>query len=142
MQADDFRRALAQAPRARSEHFAVHAPPARRPAGSVAHHAAGNLSTPVITATSVPVEDHPRLGLVLPKRLARHAVTRNLLRRQGRAVWAASAAARTAGDWVIRLSRPFDRAHYPSAASPALRSAVRAELQALLAKACDPERQR
>jgi len=83
---------------------------------------------------------HPalRYGLVVPKRLARRAVTRNLLRRQMRQALldhhdALSAAPQ--GLWVLRLRSAFDTREYPSAASAALRQVARQELQALVASA-------
>lgn len=85
------------------------------------------------------------LGLVVPKRHARRAVTRSLIKRQMRAQLASLVAA-PAGDatrraalrqglWVLRLKAPFDRALFRSAASDALRTAVRVELAELLARA-------
>lgn len=79
-----------------------------------------------------------RLGLVVPKRMARRSVTRNLIRRQMRAVVSEQLRqghALVAGDWVLRLRSPFDPVAYPSAASAALRRAARAELQDLLLQA-------
>ena len=78
--------------------------------------------------------------MVVPKRHARRAVTRSLLKRQMRAqmlaaVTRADPATRPApGLWVLRLKAPFDPATYPSAASAALRVAARDELLALLAR--------
>ena len=91
----------------------------------------------------VPLADLPAsgvteswLGCVVPKRHARRAVTRTLLKRQIRS---AAAAARLApGLWVIRLRAGFDRAAFPSAASDALQTAARRELDSLLAKAPRP----
>ncbi len=40
-----------------------------------------------------------------------------------------------AGLWIVRLRSPFERQAFPSAASEALRSAVRSELDLLLAAA-------
>ncbi len=74
------------------------------------------------------------LGLVVPKRHARRSVTRNLLKRQMREVVAECAHALPAGLWVLRLKSPFDPRQFRSAASPALRSAARAELRQLLAR--------
>lgn len=81
------------------------------------------------------------LGLVVPKRHARRAVTRSLLKRQMRARMA-DAVARTqppaglpAGLWVLRLKSPFDKARFASAASAALREAARSELALLLQRA-------
>ena len=46
-----------------------------------------------------------RLGLVLPKRLAKQAVTRNLIRRQAREAFRHQAAALPPLDLVLRLTR-------------------------------------
>lgn len=90
-----------------------------------------------------PVDETPvcclpggRLGLVLPKRQARRAVTRTLMKRQSRAIHHQFAAKLPAGDWVLRLRAPFDVQLFPSAASPALKQAVRQELLGLFAQAC------
>ena len=87
----------------------------------------------------------------MPKRNARRAVTRSLLKRQMRnaalrrigapaaestdETVADETAALRAGLWVVRLRAPFDRSTYPSAASDALRVAARAELDAVLRRA-------
>lgn len=84
-----------------------------------------------------PVDDSPAghwLGTVLPKRLARRAVTRNLLRRQIRAAMSRHQARLPAGLWVVRLRAAFPRSHFVSAASDALRRAAGAELDALLVR--------
>ena len=76
-----------------------------------------------------------RLGLIVPKRHARRAVTRVLIRRQARVLMAAASSRLPRGDWVVRLRLGFDVKQYPSAASDALRRAVRAELTELTAAA-------
>ncbi len=73
-------------------------------------------------------------GAVVPKRHARRAVTRTLLKRQIRAAMTAHVADLPNGLWVVRLRAPFDRVAFPSAASPALQRAARDELEALLAR--------
>ena len=95
--------------------------------------------------------------MVVPKRNAKRAVTRTLLKRQMRnaalrlldtpvpadggvrsvATGPDSDAPDTlrAGLWVVRLRAPFDRARYPSAASDALRRAARVELDAVMQRA-------
>lgn len=78
------------------------------------------------------------LGCVVPKRYARRAVTRTLLKRQIRSV--AESAALPPGLWVVRMRAGFDRVAFPSAASEALRDTARGELDALLAKARSPGR--
>jgi ribonuclease P protein component len=75
------------------------------------------------------------LGAVVPKRHARRAVTRTLLKRQIRAVVAERAGALLGGLWVVRLRAPFDKAVFPSAASDALRLCARDELERLLGAA-------
>ena len=107
-----------------------------------------------------PIAMHGRPGWasVVPKRHARRAVTRSLLKRQVRAAVdrvaglpqeaAASALPKSPGEprrpagaglygglWIVRLRAPFDRLAFPSAASQALRGVVRAELDGLLAAA-------
>jgi ribonuclease P protein component len=73
------------------------------------------------------------LGVVLPKRLARRAVTRNLLRRQIRAATLRHLSTLPPGLWVVRLRAPFAVADFVSAASSRLRQAARDELDGLLA---------
>lgn len=75
------------------------------------------------------------LGTVVPKRHARRAVTRNLVKRQMRAAVGRHVAALAQGLWVLRLRTPFDRTLYPSATSEALRRAVRAELDQVIQRA-------
>jgi len=70
-----------------------------------------------------------------PASHARRSVTRNLLKRQIRAVVGERARTLAAGIWVVRLRAPFDKAVYPSAASEPLRLAARTELQQLLIRA-------
>jgi len=72
------------------------------------------------------------LGLVVPKRHARRSVTRQLIRRQMRAAVARRPLA--PGHWLLRLRGGFDVRRYPSAASDALRLAVRSELEQLFEK--------
>lgn len=87
------------------------------------------------TVTRRPVDG--RLGLVLPKRLAKRAVTRTLMKGQARAICRQFAADLPAGDWVLRLRAPFDVKQFPSAASLALKQVVRLELLSLFAQACE-----
>ncbi len=71
------------------------------------------------------------LGCLVPKRHARRAVTRNLLKRQVRSVFQRHAAQLPRGLWLVRLRQPFAVADFPSSASGALAQAVRAELDRL-----------
>ncbi|WP_343632890.1 ribonuclease P protein component [Roseateles sp.] len=77
------------------------------------------------------------LGYVVPKRHAKRAVTRALLKRQIRAIFG-DLGELPPGLWVVRLRNPFDRKQFPSASSDALRAAARAELQQLTRKLARP----
>lgn len=161
VQAADFEHALRTKPCARTPHFLLHhvraaerLPRTRSVPGS------GELSTATLANGPSPVDsslltaaaqaDAPglaesadrlagstvarpaELGLVVPKRFARRAVTRNLIRRQARALWGNCADELAHGHWVVRLRSAFDPAVFLSAASPALKAAVRQELLQLL----------
>ncbi len=70
---------------------------------------------------------------MVPKRWAKRAVTRNAIKRQIYAVSRDYNLPMAAH--VVRLRSGFDRAHFVSAQSDALKRAIRAELQNLFAKA-------
>lgn len=101
---------------ARTPHFALHLVP---------------LSAVPGAATLFPLAV-PWVGVIIPKRWARRAVTRNTIRRQIYEL------ARTMGDvlpgaaMVVRLRSEFSRKVFISATSDVLKAAVRAELQSLL----------
>ena len=135
----DFERLLGVRPWARSVHFAVHhvavAPsrtlkPASRPLGD-------ELSTGPAPDFPLPVDDLPAacwLGCVVPKRHARRAVTRSLLKRQVRGAFERHEAALPRGLWLVRLRQGFAVAEFPSARSAALQQAARAELDQLFTR--------
>jgi ribonuclease P protein component len=75
------------------------------------------------------------LGCVVPKRNARRAVTRNLLKRQIRSAFVRHGGSLPRGLWLVRLRAGFPVATYVSASSPALARAAFAELEGLLAHA-------
>jgi ribonuclease P protein component len=144
----DFERVLRTRSRVSSTHFAVHHladRPSRphRPLGASAPESlSGELSTAAAPNLVVPVDDSGSgaalglwLGAVVPKRHARRAVTRTLLKRQIRAVVEERAADMLDGLWVVRLRAPFDKAAFPSAASEAFRLCARDELERLLGAA-------
>jgi ribonuclease P protein component len=136
----DFERVLAATPRARSAHFALHHVPARpsRAQRRADRAETTELSTGDARTCPLPVDDLPAdcwLGTVVPKRHARRAVTRNLLKRQMRQLMAARCATLPSGLWVLRLKAPFDRARFISPSSEALRETARAELADLLQRA-------
>jgi len=72
------------------------------------------------------------VGAVVPKRHARRAVTRSLIKRQIYAATIRHGGRLAPGLWIVRLRAPFDPARFPSAASSALRREARGELDALL----------
>lgn len=129
----DFQRVLATRPVARSPHFSLH--------HTVSE--AKELSTGTASPGAGAVEIQPtaaaqpcwRLGLVVPKRQARRAVTRNLVKRQAREAMRQHLSQLPPGDWVVRLRAPVERQQFPSAASAALKLAVRGELASLFAAA-------
>jgi len=142
----DFERVLGVRSRSATPHFAAHhlaalpTPPKAPLGGAVA----AKLSTNGDSPSTLPVDDlladdlagrRSWIGAVVPKRHARRAVTRSLLKRQ---IYAAAERHRdrlAPGLWIVRLRSPFDPAGFPSATSPALRLSVRSELDALLAAA-------
>jgi ribonuclease P protein component len=73
------------------------------------------------------------LGVVVPKRWAKRAVTRNTIKRQIYAVSTDPSCKLPAAAHVVRLRAGFDRASFISATSDKLKAAVRAELQHLFA---------
>jgi ribonuclease P protein component len=137
----DFERVLSTRTRASSTHFAVHHL-ADRPSRPHKPAAADELSTDAAPFPVEAVDDFLApaptslwLGAVVPKRHARRAVTRTLLKRQIRSAVDARAGGLLGGLWVVRLRAPFDKARFPSAASDALRRCARAELELLLSAA-------
>lgn len=143
VRSQDFERALASPAWLRSAHFSLHH--AVDVATVTAHEdGKGELSTGQADITTPPVDDltgrgvstglATRLGLVVPKRHARRSVTRNLLKRQMRAAAERHAEHLAPGAWVLRLRSPFARSDFPSAASEALRQAVRRELDEMLGR--------
>jgi len=155
----DFERVLATGVRLRSDHFAIHhvpgrpAPPRYRRAAA---SAAGCAPDTASLSTELSTEPNPGpaqrvddsqpatgcwLGLVVPKRHARRAVTRTLLKRQIRQVVAGCWARLEPGLWVVRLRLPFDPRHFPSASSDALKRQTREELHTLLDRAVRGDRE-
>jgi ribonuclease P protein component len=142
----DFERVLSAPQRSRSIHFAIHyvsgGPQACRAAAKsisevkVIPGLSSELSTSGDAVVDAVVDDSGRwLGLVVPKRHAKRAVTRNLIKRQVRAAMARHADALPAGMWVVRLRAPFDRQAFQSPASAVLRDVAREEVDDLFLRA-------
>ena len=148
----DFERVLRTRTQASSAHFAVHHVPDRpsAPARPSVTAQAAELSTGEKPELNSAVDDFRVsappglvwLGAVVPKRHAKRAVTRSLLKRQIRCAVLGSEAALADGLWVVRLRSPFDLKQYTSAASDALKEAAREELRALFERAVRGERDR
>jgi len=77
----------------------------------------------------------PWIGVLIPKRWAKRAVTRNAIKRQIYTVSQDYETQMPAAAHVVRLRSGFDRTHFVSASSDALKRAVRGELQELFARA-------
>ena len=105
---------LRRAPQRKSTHFALHG------------------GTPDATLSELFPGPGHWVGVVLPKRWARRAVTRNLLRRQIYAAAHALAPSQPPLALVVHLRSAIAPGQFPSAASLALRRCIRAELQQLL----------
>jgi ribonuclease P protein component len=131
----DALKALLSAPTlAKTAHFVLQAAPHRPVAQELPTEAAPDRTESVdnsISAVTPPLG----LALVVPKRHAKRAATRNLVKRQMRDALRRRLSAWSGRQLLIRQRGPFDRKQFPSAASDALRAAVRAELDLLLVQA-------
>lgn len=76
----------------------------------------------------------PWFGVVVPKRWAKRAVTRNAVRRQAASV-VGCLPPEPPAVWLLRQRNSFDRLQYRSACSVALKQALRGELIHLFEKA-------
>ena len=138
----DFERVLATRWRSRSTHFALHhldgAPVPRVwvPKAPICT----DLSTALAPIDPQPVDDSKPAALatglwfacVVPKRHAKRAVTRNLIKRQVRNAFERWGAELPNGLWLVRLKAPFSKTEFISARSAALAAASRTELDGLL----------
>ena len=113
-----FQAVLAGPPVAKTAHFALHRAPLD-----------GGHAAPVL----FPAAD-VWLGVMLPKRWARRAVTRNTLRRQIYEVARSLPGTLPQAAWVVRLRSEFSRKQFVSATSEPLKRAARAELQQLFGR--------
>ena len=71
-------------------------------------------------------------GAMVPKRWAKRAVTRNAIKRQIYDLGVSLNKRFPQAAFLVRLRQEFSRQTFPSATSPALKAAVRAELLVLL----------
>jgi ribonuclease P protein component len=147
--AEEFKRAMAQPSLAKTPHFVVH----HLLSGVQVHNRV--VSAKWLSSNQTPSHQETVdnsfentvdklvnsalqtawAGYVVPKRYARRAVTRNLIRRQMRQLLEDQRRTTTGlpnGIWVLRLRQGFDKSQFPSAASTQLKHAVRDELTQLL----------
>lgn len=144
LKSGDYAAILAMAPMAKSPHFVLQHLPGR-PMSAIRRDAnvvVPELSTSVAPTRADSVDNISTtsttaswLGLVVPKRHAKRAVTRSLLKRQMRTAIDRHGPRMPAGQWVIRLRASFDARQFRSAASLALRQAAASELELLFARA-------
>ena len=121
-----FQVAMAGSPVAKTAHFALHRAPLGYPAAASAEATPGRPLFPVAS---------PWLGVVLPKRWAKRAVTRNAIRRQIYESIRPLASQLPVAVHVVRLRSGFSREQFVSASSDALKRAVRSELMQLWGRA-------
>lgn len=126
--AEHFTALLSGRPVSRTEHFAAY------------HRRTDKLSTSTVHKPVQAVDGAPGgaglvVGFVIPKRNAKRAVTRVVIRRQMRAAVARHGAGLAAGEWALRLRVPWNPKQFRSATSAGLVEAVRAELDTLLGAA-------
>jgi ribonuclease P protein component len=126
-----FQAVMAGSTVCRTAHFALHRTGLESPA-AVDMSPAGPGSTRSQALFAV---QGPWLGVLIPKRWAKRAVTRNAIKRQIYTVSQDFEAQLPAAAHVVRLRAGFDRTQFKSASSDALKRAVRAELQQLFAGA-------
>jgi ribonuclease P protein component len=143
-QSSDFVRVLAQPAAVATRYFALHGLQLQPQTYVRADTVASNLSTgnaqlspgPVNKASIVKAQavdgEQLWLGVIVPKRFARRAVTRTLVKRQIRYGVGRYAHTLPPGMWVVRLRAGFDQTSFASAASQVLRAAVRKQVDHLL----------
>jgi ribonuclease P protein component len=129
-----FERLLRVRPCAASPHFALHHLPASLGFGLDKAPEAEKLSTCGGSASDQTVDKFPSpqwFACVVPKRHARRAVTRSLLKRVFRESARQALPQLQDGIWLLRLRAPLAQPGRVSAASGVLRQAVRSELSRL-----------
>lgn len=120
----------------RTAHFALHRMPIDAPpapvAGPESPRPASEGRLPVAALFAV---REAWVGVLLPKRWAKRAVTRNAIKRQIYTVSQSIEPSLPVAAHVVRLRAGFDRTQFISASSQVLKQAVRGELQELFARA-------
>jgi ribonuclease P protein component len=149
LRAADFERLLKTPSRARSTLFALHhlasfpSQPAKPPGLSRKELSTGDAPEPhkIVDECPATLPQGYWLGFVVPKRLAKRAVTRNLIRRVVRASFQGQLDAGLpfpAGLWALRLRAPIDKKQFKSAKSDALRAHLHEDLAVLWRRTLNP----
>ena len=107
---------------AKTSHFALH---------RVELNAAVCATASALLKPLFPIQE-TWFGAMAPKRWAKRAVTRNVIKRQIYTVSASLTQLPQPAAFLVRLRREFSREDYPSATSTSLKEAVRAELLVLM----------
>ena len=115
----------------RTPHFALHR--TRLDAPTAPPTGPGSDGSKALFAVHEAIAHEPWMGVLLPKRWAKRAVTRNAIKRQIYAVSQDFESQLPPAAHVVRLRSAFDRKQFISAESTLLKQAVRAELQQLFA---------
>ena len=120
----EFQAVMSAGTVARTPHFVLHQwqPPVKASTGS------GFEETPTLFVAGVLMR-----GALTPKRWAKRAVTRNLIRRQVHAVAHEVEKGLTPTAYVVRLRATFSPQKFVSASSDVLKQVVRQELKQLFA---------
>lgn len=113
---------------AKTAHFALHRSALRQQAFSEIPNGGQRIA-------SLFGVDDVWIGAMAPKRWAKRAVTRNIIKRQIYSVGVDFSKQLDIAAFVVRLRRSFDRKIFPSAESEPLRRAIRAEVQELMIEA-------
>ena len=125
----EFQAVMAASTVARTPHFVLH----QWQDADKASTGPGFEKTPALFAEGVLI-----LGALTPKRWAKRAVTRNLIKRQIYSVATSFGAQLRPTAYVVRLRTGFDNKHFVSASSLALKQAVKTELTQLFGKIVTP----
>lgn len=141
LRTEAVKRALAAPVRARTPHFVLHCVTFEGARALVPDLPTDGAPRQVGTVDNGEKVASTGLGLVVPKRWARRAVTRNVIRREMREAARRHQHRIAVGSWILLRQRAaMERSRFASAASAALRGAVRAELDLLFAQLPDAPR--
>ena len=114
---------------AKTEHFVLHCSRLKPKPSSL--HQSGTL-THDADRPDLFAKHEQWIGAMVPKRWAKRAVTRNAIKRQIYSVSAEALLHYPQSALLVRMRREFSRRDFPSAESPLLKTAVRAELLTLI----------